>query len=170
MSFKIDASSTMPQSVSRQFVSQHGDSTAPLTVRDAAALLQITPCTLKYYEERELVTPSRSKGHYRLYDEQDIERFARILRLRCLGFSPHGRSKRLTCALLTGRSKTAANVIPMNPHEYSTSGTIFQSRSTARQSTSPASRVDRSIYCHSRRGRQEDDRGRTGSPPLVPRA
>ena len=45
---------------------------------------------LKYYEERGLVSPTRSEGRYRLYDEDDLERFARILRLRSLGFSLHG--------------------------------------------------------------------------------
>lgn len=61
-----------------------------LTVRDAAERLGVTPRTLKYYEERGLVTPSRSEGRYRLYDAADLERFARILRLRALGFSLHG--------------------------------------------------------------------------------
>ncbi len=61
-----------------------------LTVRDAAERLQVTPRTLKYYEERGLVTPSRSEGRYRLYDERDLEQFARILRLRALGFSLQG--------------------------------------------------------------------------------
>jgi len=65
-------------------------STPLLTVGDAAARLGVTPRTLKYYEERGLVTPSRSEGRYRLYDEADLERFARILRLRALGFSLHG--------------------------------------------------------------------------------
>lgn len=63
---------------------------AHLTIRDAAERLQVTPRTLKYYEERGLVTPSRSEGRYRLYSEQDLERFARILRLRSLGFSLQG--------------------------------------------------------------------------------
>jgi DNA-binding transcriptional MerR regulator len=63
---------------------------APLTVRDAAARLNVTPRTLKYYEERGLVSPTRSEGRYRLYDESDLERFARILRLRSLGFSLQG--------------------------------------------------------------------------------
>jgi MerR family transcriptional regulator, repressor of the yfmOP operon len=66
------------------------ESAAPLTVRDAAERLGVTPRTLKYYEERGLVTPSRSEGRYRLYDEQDLERFGRILRLRSLGFSLNG--------------------------------------------------------------------------------
>ncbi|TKC90351.1 MerR family transcriptional regulator [Trinickia terrae] len=61
-----------------------------LTVRDAAERLGVTPRTLKYYEERGLVTPSRSEGRYRLYDERDLERFGRILRLRSLGFSLTG--------------------------------------------------------------------------------
>lgn len=61
-----------------------------LTVRDAAKRLDVTMRTLKYYEERGLVTPSRSDGGYRLYSEEDMERFGRILRLRQLGFSLHG--------------------------------------------------------------------------------
>lgn len=65
-------------------------SPALLTVRDAALRLNVTPRTLKYYEERGLVSPTRSEGRYRLYDEHDIERFERILRLRSLGFSLHG--------------------------------------------------------------------------------
>ncbi|HEY4803710.1 MAG TPA: MerR family transcriptional regulator, partial [Paraburkholderia sp.] len=66
------------------------DSPALLTVRDAAERLNVTPRTLKYYEERGLVSPSRSEGRYRLYDEHDLEQFSRILRLRALGFSLHG--------------------------------------------------------------------------------
>jgi DNA-binding transcriptional MerR regulator len=67
------------------------DERAPLlTVRDAADRLGVTPRTLKYYEERGLLTPSRSSGRYRQYDESDLERFGRILRLRSLGFSVHG--------------------------------------------------------------------------------
>lgn len=66
------------------------DPSTLLTVRDAAERLGVTPRTLKYYEERGLVSPSRSEGRYRLYDEEDLKRFGRILRLRSLGFSLHG--------------------------------------------------------------------------------
>ncbi len=66
------------------------DSPALLTVRDAAERLGVTPRTLKYYEERGLVSPARSEGRYRLYDDEDLQRFGRILRLRSLGFSLHG--------------------------------------------------------------------------------
>ncbi|MPW18442.1 MerR family transcriptional regulator [Paraburkholderia sp. CNPSo 3157] len=72
-----------------------------LTVRDAAERLNVTPRTLKYYEERGLVTPSRSEGRYRLYDEDDLERFARILRLRALGFSLAGITEMLKRPLET---------------------------------------------------------------------
>jgi MerR family transcriptional regulator, repressor of the yfmOP operon len=61
-----------------------------LTIRDAAERLEVTPRTLKYYEERGLVTPDRSEGRYRLYSEDDLDKFARILRLRSLGFSLQG--------------------------------------------------------------------------------
>ncbi|MBN3855252.1 MerR family transcriptional regulator [Paraburkholderia sp. Ac-20340] len=77
------------------------DSTALLTVRDAAERLGVTPRTLKYYEERGLVTPARSEGRYRLYDEQDLEQFGRILRLRALGFSLHGITEMLKRPLET---------------------------------------------------------------------
>ncbi|MFM0201580.1 MerR family transcriptional regulator [Paraburkholderia fungorum] len=66
------------------------DSPALLTVRDAAERLGVTPRTLKYYEERGLVSPTRSEGRYRLYDEENLKRFGRILRLRSLGFSLQG--------------------------------------------------------------------------------
>ncbi|POR49486.1 MerR family transcriptional regulator [Paraburkholderia eburnea] len=76
-------------------------SPALLTVRDAAARLGVTPRTLKYYEERGLVTPTRSEGRYRLYDERDLEQFARILRLRAIGFSLHGITEMLKRPLET---------------------------------------------------------------------
>ncbi|MBT2794701.1 MerR family transcriptional regulator [Paraburkholderia strydomiana] len=66
------------------------DSPVLLTVREAAERLGVTPRTLKYYEERGLVSPARSEGRYRLYDDNDLQRFGRILRLRSLGFSLHG--------------------------------------------------------------------------------
>ncbi|WP_175795422.1 MerR family transcriptional regulator [Burkholderia multivorans] len=60
---------------------------SPLTTQQAASRLGVTVRTLKYYEAQGLVTPKRSKGHYRLYSESDLVQFARILRLKSLGFS-----------------------------------------------------------------------------------
>jgi DNA-binding transcriptional MerR regulator len=60
---------------------------AALTVRDAAARLDVTPRTLKYYEELGVVVPQRSVGGYRLYEQADLDKLARVLRMRSLGFS-----------------------------------------------------------------------------------
>ncbi|MCG1039113.1 DNA-binding transcriptional regulator, MerR family [Burkholderia sp. b14] len=60
---------------------------ALVTVSEAATRLGVTPRTLKYYEELGLATPTRSKGRYRLYEQTDLDRFARILRMRSLVFS-----------------------------------------------------------------------------------
>lgn len=58
-----------------------------ITVRDAAARLDVTPRTLKYYEELGIVVPVRSEGGYRLYEQADLDKLARVLRMRSLGFS-----------------------------------------------------------------------------------
>ncbi|RSZ32690.1 MULTISPECIES: MerR family transcriptional regulator [unclassified Variovorax] len=58
-----------------------------ITVRDAAARLGVTPRTLKYYEELGIVVPVRSEGGYRLYEQADLDKLARALRMRSLGFS-----------------------------------------------------------------------------------
>jgi DNA-binding transcriptional MerR regulator len=58
-----------------------------ITVRDAAARLDVTPRTLKYYEELGIVVPVRSVGGYRLYEQADLDKLARVLRMRSLGFS-----------------------------------------------------------------------------------
>ena len=58
-----------------------------VTVREAAARLGVTPRTLKYYEELGIVVPVRSESRYRLYEAADLDRLARVLRMRSLGFS-----------------------------------------------------------------------------------
>jgi MerR family transcriptional regulator/heat shock protein HspR len=47
----------------------------------AAAILEVHPQTLRYYERAGLVQPSRSRGNIRLYSQQDIERLRLIQRL-----------------------------------------------------------------------------------------
>jgi MerR family transcriptional regulator, repressor of the yfmOP operon len=63
------------------------DHEGTITVRDAAARLGVTPRTLKYYEELGIVVPVRSESRYRLYEAADLDKLARVLRLRSLGFS-----------------------------------------------------------------------------------
>jgi DNA-binding transcriptional MerR regulator len=50
-----------------------------------AARLGTTVRTLRFYEEQGLVTPRRSPGGTRRYDEKDVARFAAILQLAGLG-------------------------------------------------------------------------------------
>jgi DNA-binding transcriptional MerR regulator len=63
------------------------DPKGTITVRDAAARLGVTARTLKYYEELGIVVPIRSESRYRLYEASDLDKLARVLRLRSLGFS-----------------------------------------------------------------------------------
>ncbi len=58
-----------------------------MRIREAAARLGVTPRTIKYYEELGLLTPDRSGGNYRDYDEEDLERVERIRNLQQLGYS-----------------------------------------------------------------------------------
>ncbi len=55
------------------------------TISDLAELLDITPRTLRYYEEVGLLTPIR-QGTQRLYRDRDRVRLQLILRGRRLGF------------------------------------------------------------------------------------
>ncbi len=58
-----------------------------MRIGEAAARLGITARTIKYYEELGLLTPDRSGGNYRDYDEEDLERVERIQDLQRLGYS-----------------------------------------------------------------------------------
>ncbi|SFE64242.1 putative AdoMet-dependent methyltransferase [Paenibacillus algorifonticola] len=57
-----------------------------MKVFEAARLLGTTPRTLRFYEEKGLVTPAKARENgYRLYSEADIERLRWIIALRELG-------------------------------------------------------------------------------------
>jgi DNA-binding transcriptional MerR regulator len=56
-------------------------------VGEMARRVGMSPRTIKYYEERGLLSPARSQGGYRLYDEADAERLARIRQMRTFGLS-----------------------------------------------------------------------------------
>jgi DNA-binding transcriptional MerR regulator len=59
--------------------------TTLLTIGQAAAAAGVTLCTLRYYEELGLLTPSgRSSGGARRYSDVDLERMARIRQLQDL--------------------------------------------------------------------------------------
>jgi MerR family transcriptional regulator/heat shock protein HspR len=46
-----------------------------------AQMLEIHPQTLRFYEKKGLIRPSRTVGRTRMYSEEDVEEIARLLRL-----------------------------------------------------------------------------------------
>jgi MerR family transcriptional regulator, heat shock protein HspR len=56
-----------------------------------AEMLKVHPQTLRFYEKKGLVRPSRTEGQTRMYSEDDVEEIARLLRLtRDLGVNLAG--------------------------------------------------------------------------------
>jgi MerR family transcriptional regulator, heat shock protein HspR len=56
-----------------------------------ADMLKVHPQTLRFYEKKGLIQPSRSEGHTRMYSPEDVEEIARLLRLtRDLGVNLAG--------------------------------------------------------------------------------
>ncbi len=61
-------------------------SAGPLRIGDVARMLDVTPRTIRYYEELGLLAPAtdRPSGRHRIYTEADIERLREVLRLKDL--------------------------------------------------------------------------------------
>jgi MerR family transcriptional regulator, heat shock protein HspR len=56
-----------------------------------AEMLNVHPQTLRFYEKKGLVRPSRTEGQTRMYSAEDVEEIARLLRLtRDLGVNLAG--------------------------------------------------------------------------------
>src|SRR5690349_21288056 len=56
-----------------------------------ADMLNVHPQTLRFYEKKGLVRPSRTEGQTRMYSAEDVEELARLLRLtRDLGVNLAG--------------------------------------------------------------------------------
>jgi MerR family transcriptional regulator/heat shock protein HspR len=56
-----------------------------------AEMLRVHPQTLRFYERKGLVRPSRTVGRTRMYSQEDVEELARLLRLtRDLGVNLAG--------------------------------------------------------------------------------
>ena len=87
-----------------------------------ADMLKVHPQTLRFYEKKGLVRPSRTEGQTRMYSEDDVEEIARLLRLtRDLGVNLAGveivikmRRRMLTAPRRPGlrHSKQAVRTIP----------------------------------------------------------
>ena len=68
------------------------DRTKPLyMIGVVAEMLKVHPQTLRFYEKKGLVRPSRTEGQTRMYSEEDLEEMARLLWLtRDLGVNLAG--------------------------------------------------------------------------------
>jgi MerR family transcriptional regulator, heat shock protein HspR len=68
------------------------DRARPLyTIGVVAEMLKLHPQTLRMYEKKGLIQPSRTVGNTRMYSEEDVEDIARLVRLtRDLGVNLAG--------------------------------------------------------------------------------
>lgn len=57
------------------------------TISDLASELDITPRTIRFYEEKGLINPGRSGGNHRRYAPRDRARLKLVLRGKRLGYS-----------------------------------------------------------------------------------
>ena len=59
-----------------------------MRVGEVAERLEVSPRTIKYYEEIGLVEPEeRSAGGFRLYGSRELERLERIMKMKSIGYS-----------------------------------------------------------------------------------
>jgi MerR family transcriptional regulator/heat shock protein HspR len=68
------------------------DRARPLyTIGVVADMLQVHPQTLRFYEKKGLLRPSRTEGRTRMYSQEDVEELGRLMRLtRDLGVNLAG--------------------------------------------------------------------------------
>ncbi len=62
------------------------DTTTTFSIGDLAKQLGISTRTIRYYEERGLITPQRSDGGQRIYTRRDRGRLKLVLRAKQAGF------------------------------------------------------------------------------------
>ncbi|MBU1171070.1 MAG: MerR family DNA-binding transcriptional regulator [Proteobacteria bacterium] len=57
------------------------------TISELASSLEISPSTIRFYEEKKLIKPARTSGNQRIYTRKDRARLKLILRGKRFGFS-----------------------------------------------------------------------------------
>ncbi len=55
-------------------------------IREFAEIFDVTPRTIRFYEDKGLLTPSRGAGG-RIFNQDDYQRFEKIMRAKRLGFT-----------------------------------------------------------------------------------
>jgi DNA-binding transcriptional MerR regulator len=57
------------------------------TISDLSSEFDISPRTIRFYEEKGMLSPRRTKGNHRVYDRRDRARLKLILRGKRFGYS-----------------------------------------------------------------------------------
>jgi len=57
------------------------------TISELAEKFDITTRSIRFYEEKELISPGRTKGNHRIYERRDRARLRLILRGKRFGYS-----------------------------------------------------------------------------------
>jgi DNA-binding transcriptional MerR regulator len=61
-------------------------SSESFSISDLAAEFDVSPRTIRFYEEKGLLSPARTKGNQRIYNRRDRSRLRLILRGRRFGY------------------------------------------------------------------------------------
>ena len=61
--------------------------TKHFTISELASQLEISPSTIRFYEDKKLITPARTSGNQRIYTRKDRARLKLILRGKRFGFT-----------------------------------------------------------------------------------
>jgi len=112
------------------------------TISAVAELYDIHPQTLRLYEREGLLTPSRSVGNTRLYEDSDLERLEIILSLtRELGVNLAGveiiLNMRAKMAQMQSEFEQFFNYLKTHANEFSRSSEAF----TSSEALIPVSRI-----------------------------
>ena len=67
--------------------SQKQTTNSTYTISDLSAQFEISPRSIRFYEEKGLLSPGRSKGNQRIYTRRDRARLKLILRGKRFGYS-----------------------------------------------------------------------------------
>ena len=57
------------------------------TISELAGEFDISTRSIRFYEEKELISPGRTKGNHRIYNKRDRQRLKMILRGKRFGYS-----------------------------------------------------------------------------------
>ena len=82
----LHSPNTAPMAVNDRESGQDGRASGDWTIREIASEYDVTPRTLRFYEDKGLIAPRRAGGN-RIYSAKDRARLEQILRAKRLGFS-----------------------------------------------------------------------------------